>query len=135
MPINNKNTVGKNKPRPVFLNLLVIRLPIGGIISILHRISGVLLVFLLPAVIYLFELSLESPEQFTKVQGWFGSVSGKLALFFLLVVFVQHLFSGLRHLALDIDWGVEKKTARLTAWGTLLATIAVLSMFVAGELF
>ncbi len=130
MPINNKNTMGKSQPRPVFLNLLVIRLPIGGIVSILHRISGVLLVLLTPAAIYLFELSFENPEQFARVQAWFGSVSGKLVLFFLLAVFVQHLLSGLRHLAMDIDWGVDIQTARLSAWGTLAGTAAVLGALV-----
>lgn len=132
MPINNKNTMGKNKPRPVFLNLFVIWLPIGGIVSIIHRVTGVALVLLAPATIYLFQLSLENSTQFLKIQTWFGSWIGKLALILLVAVFVQHLFSGLRHLALDIDWGVEKKTARLTAWATLLATVVVLGMLVVG---
>lgn len=130
MQSNNKNTMGKSQPRPVFLSLLVIRLPISGIVSILHRISGVLLVLLTPAAIYAFELSLENPEQFARVQAWFGSVSGRLALLFVLAVFVQHLFSGLRHLAMDIDWGVDIHTARLSAWGTLVATVAVLGFLI-----
>ncbi|MEE8389026.1 MAG: succinate dehydrogenase, cytochrome b556 subunit [Acidiferrobacterales bacterium] len=122
--------MGKSQPRPVFLNLFVIRLPISGIISIVHRISGVLLVLLTPAAIYSFGLSLENPEQFARVQAWFGSVSGKLVLLFMVAVFVQHLFSGLRHLAMDIDWGVDLQTARLSAWGTLVATVAVLGILV-----
>ncbi len=130
MQSNNKNTMGKSQPRPVFLNLFVIRLPISGIISIVHRISGVLLVLLTPAAIYSFGLSLENPEQFARVQAWFGSVSGKLVLLFMVAVFVQHLFSGLRHLAMDIDWGVDLQTARLSAWGTLVATVAVLGILV-----
>ncbi len=130
MQSNNKNTMGKSQPRPVFLNLFVIRLPISGIISIVHRISGVLLVLLIPAAIYSFGLSLENPEQFARVQAWFGSVSGKLVLLFMVAVFVQHLFSGLRHLAMDIDWGVDLQTARLSAWGTLVATVAVLGILV-----
>lgn len=134
MPINNKNTMGKSKPRPVFLNLLVIRLAIGGFVSIIHRITGVVLVLLTPAAIYLFGLSLENPDQFARVQAWFGSAFGRLVLFFLLAAFLQHLFSGLRHLAMDIDWGVEKQTARLSAWGTLVVTVAVLGTVLLGWL-
>jgi len=132
VPINNNNTMGKSKPRPVFLNLFIIQLPIGGVVSIIHRITGVVLVLLVPVSIYLFELSLKSSAQFIKIQAWFDSWAGRLILVLLAATFIQHLFSGLRHLALDIDWGLEKKTARLTAWGTLLATGAVLGIVVMG---
>lgn len=134
MPINNKNTMGKNKPRPVFLNLFVIRLPISGIVSFIHRLTGVALVLLTPVAIYTFQLSLENSSQFVKIQDWFGSPVGRMALILLAAIFIQHLFSGLRHLALDVDWGVEKKSARITSWGTLLATVVVLGMLVMGGL-
>lgn len=130
MPSNNKNTMGKSQPRPVFLNPMVIRLPIGGLISFLHRLSGILLVLLTPALIYAFALSLESPEQFAKVQSWFGSALGSLTLVFALAALAQHLFSGLRHLAMDIDWGVNLHTSRLTAWSTLAATVTVTGLLV-----
>lgn len=134
MPINNKNTMGKSRPRPVFLNLFVIRLPISGIVSIIHRVTGVALVLLLPAAIYTFQLSLQGSTQFERIQTWFGSWEGRSALVLLAAIFIQHLFSGLRHLALDIDWGVEKKTALLTAWATLLATTVVLGLLVMSRL-
>jgi len=134
VPINNKNTMGKSRPRPVFLNLFVIRLPISGIVSIIHRVTGVALVLLLPAAIYTFQLSLQGSTQFERIQTWFGSWEGRSALVLLAAIFIQHLFSGLRHLALDIDWGVEKKTALLTAWATLLATTVVLGLLVMSRL-
>ncbi len=126
--------MGKSRPRPVFLNLFVIRLPISGIVSIIHRVTGVALVLLLPAAIYTFQLSLEGSTQFERIQTWFGSWEGRTALVLLVAVFIQHLFSGLRHLALDIDWGVEKKTALLTARATLLATTVVLGLLVMSRL-
>ena len=46
------------KPRPVFLNLVKIRLPIAGVMSIIHRVSGVVMVASIPLVIYLLDLSL-----------------------------------------------------------------------------
>jgi len=122
--------MGKNRPRPVFLNLFVIRLPISGIVSIVHRVTGLALVLAVPGVVYVFQLSLESSVQFEMVRDWFGSCAGRIVLILLATILLQHLFSGLRHLALDIDWGVEKKVARFTAWGTLLATAIVLGLLV-----
>lgn len=114
----------------MFLNLFQIHLPVSALVSILHRISGVALVLLIPAAIYSLGLSLQGEEQFATVQAWFGSVFGQIMLLFLLAVFIQHLFSGLRHLAMDIDWGVDVRTARFSARATLFATAVVLAIFV-----
>ncbi len=114
------------KKRPVYLNLLKIRLPIGGVASIAHRITGVLLVLLLPVAIYLLALSLESLAGFHKVVSFLTSVSGRIIVLVSVWLFAQHFFSGIRHLLLDIDIGVEKDTARVGAWLTFLAAAVTL---------
>ncbi len=121
------------KKRPVYLNLLKIRLPIGGVASIAHRITGVLLVLLLPVAIYLLALSLESLAGFHKVVSFLTSVSGRNIVLFSVCLFAQHFFSGIRHLLLDIDIGIEKDTARVGAWLTFLAagvTLIVLGFWI-----
>ena len=67
--------------RPVFLNLLQIRLPISGVMSILHRISGVLMVFLAAFFVWALGESLNGEEGYRLVVGLFGTVPGKLFLF------------------------------------------------------
>jgi succinate dehydrogenase / fumarate reductase cytochrome b subunit len=123
MPINNNNFVDKRHRRPVFLNLFVLRLPIGGIISILHRVTGVLLVFLIPLAVYVLDQSLSDPGFFQQLHLWLSQWWTRLILLIVMIMLFQHLFSGLRHLALDIDWGISRQTARLTAWLTLAATL------------
>lgn len=121
------------KKRPVYLNLLKIRLPIGGVASIAHRITGVLLVLLLPIAIYLLALSLESLAGFHKVVSFLTSVSGRIIVLVSVWLFAQHFFSGIRHLLLDINIGVEKDTARVGAWLTFLAagvTLIVLGFWI-----
>ncbi len=54
--------------RPVYLNLLKIRLPVPGIVSFAHRITGVLLFLALPFAVYLLDLSIESQQSFARVQ-------------------------------------------------------------------
>ena len=126
MSINNKISVDKSIDRPVFLDLFLIRLPIGGIVSIVHRVTGILLVFSTPFAIYLLDRSLTSPEFFNQIKTQLAHWWARLLVLIVLAVFVQHLFSGLRHLALDIDWGIEKQQARITSWLTLVSTVLVL---------
>jgi len=116
----------RNKPRPVFFNLFQIHLPIGGVISIIHRISGILLVLSLPLFLYLLGLSLESEAGFTQVATLFSSMTGKLLLLIWGVLLAQHFFSGLRHMLIDLDIGVEKPAARKSAWATPVLTLILL---------
>lgn len=112
--------------RPVYLNLFKIRLPIGGVVSILHRVTGVFLVLLLPPAIYLLQQSLQSAATFENAVRILGSLPGRALLLIVTWMFVQHLYSGIRHLLLDIDIGVERTTARRSAWLTLVVSIVTL---------
>ena len=115
------------KPRPVFLNLFKIRLPIAGIMSIIHRATGVLMVMAIPLVIYLFDLSLSGPEGFTQAKGIFAGIFVKLILFLFLWGLMHHLLAGIRYLLIDIDIGVHKPLFRQTAWAvTLIAPLLAL---------
>lgn len=114
--------MGKNKKRPVYLNLFKIRLPVGGILSILHRATGAFLVLLLPFAIYILDRSLQDPTAFDKISARLMSLEGRIALLIMVWAFAQHFMSGLRHLLLDIGIGDSKATARLNAWLAFAAT-------------
>ncbi|NOZ10947.1 MAG: succinate dehydrogenase, cytochrome b556 subunit [Gammaproteobacteria bacterium] len=105
-----------NKKRPIFLNLLQIRLPVGGVLSIAHRVTGVLLSLAIPATLYLFELSLSSEQGYQTVMDPIGSPLGQFVVFVLFAILIQHLLSGLRHLLLDLNIGESRDTARRSAW-------------------
>ena len=107
--------------RPVHLNLTKINLPIGGITSILHRITGVYLFLALPVLLYLLDQSLHSAAGYAKASDILHSFWGVLLLFGLMWALLHHLLAGIRYLLIDVDWGVEKTTAQQTAWGVLIA--------------
>ena len=111
--------------RPVFLNLLKIRLPIPGVISFLHRVSGVLLVLFIPVSIYALERSLAGTTGFAEVRGWFAHPVGILAGLAFLWALVHHLLAGLRFLLIDLDIGMAPAAARKTAWTVLVAAIVI----------
>lgn len=112
------------RERPVYLNLLKIRQPIGAIVSIVHRITGVVLSLLLAPALYAFDLSLRSPADFRHVAEVLSGWSGRLVALLVLWMFAQHLYSGIRLLLLDLNVGVRIDVARRTAWLTLAASAA-----------
>ena len=108
--------------RPVYLNLFRLHLPITGWVSILHRLSGALLFLLLPFIVWEFALTLASEAGFGRAIAWLSTPFSKLLTLVLVWAFVQHFFSGLRHLAMDSHWGVSLKSARRSSLVVLLAT-------------
>lgn len=123
----------KNK-RPVYLNLVQIRLPVGGVVSILHRVTGVLLVLALPFSLLLLERSLASADDYQRMASLAASLPGRLLVLIAVVAVAHHLFAGVRHLLLDLDIGIARTGSRLGAWLVLL-TVGMVSMTLATVLF
>jgi len=115
-----------SRKRPFYLNLLQIWLPVGGYVSILHRASGVLLSLAIPALLWLWSLSLSSVEGFALVQGMLRGGPGLVLGLVLLWAFLHHLLAGLRHLGFDLGWGESRLAARRSAWLTLLFSLVIL---------
>ena len=108
--------------RPVYLNLFRLRLPLMGWVSILHRFSGALLFILLPLMVWGFSLTLSGEAGFERVLAWLSAPFIKLLMLVLVWAFAHHFFAGLRHLALDIHWGVHLQSARRSSLAVLLAS-------------
>lgn len=106
---------------PVFLNLLQIRLPVAGVGSILHRITGFALVLLLPCLLWLLQVSLRDPTGFDQARALLGGGLGQTLLLLILWGFSHHLLMGLRHLLLDLHIGLQRPDYRYSAWAVMLA--------------
>lgn len=118
----------KNNNRPVYLDLARIRLPITAVISIAHRIAGIVLFLSIPFAIYLLDLSLGSQLGYNHVQGLLGHVSIKLLVVFIFWALAHHVFAGLRILLIDFGVGVERDEARRTAWVIAIGSVVTLVM-------
>lgn len=119
--------------RPKYLNLIKIRLPVPGILSIAHRISGVWMFLAMPVLIYLLELSTSGQAGFDQVQAVFDNPWVKLVLLVLVWSLAHHLMAGIRYLLIDMDIGVEKSPAFTSAiivlvGGVLVALIALVML-------
>ena len=111
------------KPRPKYLNLMEIRLPLPGFISILHRVSGAGLFIMLPFLLNLFANSLGTPEEFLRFKSTISHPFAKLILLGLLWAYVHHFCAGIRFLALDMHKGIDLPTARKTAGAVLVVSL------------
>ena len=113
------------KPRPKYLNLFQIRLPVPGIISIMHRVSGGVLFLFIPFLLALFEMSLESAQSFNRFKLVMGHWVIKLIVIGLAWAYFHHLCAGIRHLALDLHYGTELAGARASSYLALGVSIAL----------
>lgn len=117
------------KPRPKHLNLMQIRLPVPGIVSIMHRVSGAVLFLMLPLLLWLLQSSLQSPESFATFRAVVAHPLVKLILLGLFWGYAHHLLAGIRHLFLDLHIGAELETARASSMvvlaGAIILTLAV----------
>ncbi len=134
------SSAAAKKARPKYLSLTAllfeIRLPLAGRISILHRISGLLLFFPLAAwLLYLLDVSLASQEGFDRIRGHYLNLPiAKLGLLLFVWAFAHHFCAGIRFLFLDIDKGMELRTARATSLAVLVVSLAI-TVFVGVKLW
>jgi succinate dehydrogenase / fumarate reductase cytochrome b subunit len=132
----SEQTLQKAKQRPVYRNIGMAdlsnyRLPIIGIASIVHRITGVALfvgmIFLLPML----QMSLKSEAGFEAFRTivW-GNWIAKLILIALLFSIVYHLIAGVRHMVQDANKWLDLQAARSTATGVFIASVVVTAVLV-----
>lgn len=114
------------KARPVYLNLPKIRLPLPGIVSILHRISGALLfLFGIPLLLLGVAYSLASPESFAQLKDAIAHPVAKLLLLGFAWSYLHHFCAGIRYLLLDIERGIELPAARRSSVIVLVVSVAL----------
>ena len=112
--------------RPVYLDLPRIRLPLPGIMSFLHRVSGALLfAFGIPLLLAAVGWSLASPESYAELKAAFAHPLAKLALIGFAWAYVHHFCAGIRHLLLDLHVGVELVPARRSSAVVAVASVAL----------
>ncbi len=112
------------------VDALQYRLPLAGVVSILHRISGALMFVLLPFVIWMFDTSLTSEISYERFTAAFvagiGFVPGwgvKIVVLALIWAYLHHAIAGLRHLWMDVTHSVTKEQGRSSAVATLAISI------------
>jgi succinate dehydrogenase / fumarate reductase cytochrome b subunit len=110
------------------------RLPLAGIVSILHRISGMLMFLLIPFVLYLLDKSLTSEISFEYFKGFASHWFVKLVILALVWSYLHHFSAGVRHLLMDLHMGLDKDSGRKSAVAVFAISLP-LTALVALKLF
>ena len=131
-------TVVKSKPRLTNINavrdLPKYRLPLAGFVSILHRVSGLILALMVPVIVYLMDLSLTSELSYERFTSYFSAWWVKLLLIGVAWAFLHHLCAGVRHLFMDMHWGMDKTSSKNSAVAVFAVSI-VLTLAIALKTF
>ena len=136
------------KKRPEFRNINALqdlptyRLPAAGWVSILHRISGLLMFLLLPFILWMFDKSLTSEISFETFKAAFnvgiGFVPGwfiKLVTLAIIWASLHHLIAGLRHLWMDVSHSAVTKEFGKSSAVTVLVISVALTLVLGAKLF
>jgi succinate dehydrogenase / fumarate reductase cytochrome b subunit len=121
--------VKMNKKRPKHLALHLIKLPLPGFVSILHRVSGLLLFLALPALLLMLQYSLRSIETYTQLQTLLAQPILKLAMLGLLWAFLHHFCAGLRYLAIDLHYVRSLAQARNSSKVVMVVSLLLTVFF------
>jgi succinate dehydrogenase / fumarate reductase cytochrome b subunit len=126
------------KKRPEFRNINALsdlptyRLPAAGIVSILHRISGLIMFLLLPLLVWMFDTSVSSEISFAKFSaafniglGFVPAVLVKVVVLGLIWAYLHHLIAGVRHVYMDVCHAVSKEFGKSSAVFTLVVSLSL----------
>ncbi|MCM3564454.1 MAG: succinate dehydrogenase, cytochrome b556 subunit [Hydrogenophaga sp.] len=124
-----------------FKDLTTYRLPAAGWVSILHRVSGLLMFLLLPLIVWLFDTSVSSEISYERFVAAFAGGLGfvpawllKLVVLALIWAYLHHLIAGVRHLWMDATHAVTKEFGKSSAIVTLVLSIG-LTVVLGAKLF
>ena len=113
------------KKRPLWYNVNLPNLPLPGIVSIFHRVSGLILFLLAFWLLSLLDRSLASAEGFDRFRQIVATPLAKLVLLGALWAFMHHLCAGVRFLFLDLDIGTDLAPARASSYAVFVVSLVL----------
>jgi succinate dehydrogenase / fumarate reductase cytochrome b subunit len=116
-----------NRPRPLSPNIQIYRPQLTSILSIVNRITGIMLSICAVVLVVWLVAAARGPQAYAAVQGTIASGVGRIVLFGCTFAFFLHLCGGIRHLVWDTVHGFELRSIYTSGW-TVVATSVVLTL-------
>lgn len=112
--------------RPIYLNLFQFRFPVMAIVSILHRLSGVIVFLLVPVLLWVLKKSLLSQVEFNTLRDGMAGPMVKFLLWVVLSALMFHLVAGIRHLLMDMGYFDSKEQGKITSYVTFAISALII---------
>jgi len=117
------------KKRPVNNAYLQTKLPITALISITHRLSGIIFFLASLACLFIFQLSLESPMGFDLVVDFFNNLYVKIILTGIFLLIALHISFGIRHMIAECGYFEEIRSGNISAYAFILIGFGIFALF------
>ena len=118
-----------NKNRPINLDLKTIKFPLPAIASILHRVSGVIIFFSIPVLLWVLSYSLKSESSFEALKACLDGFFVTMVLWAICAALFYHFVAGVRHLLMDLGVGESLEGGiKGTKIAFLVAAVMILGM-------
>ena len=116
--------------RPKYVDINLLHLPVPGLVSIFHRVTGIVMfLFLIPALLYVLQCTVGSETGFNRWKSLFSEPLVKFVFLGFVWAYMHHLFAGIRYLLLDVHIGIDlapaRRSAKIVMVMGLLATILI----------
>src|SRR5665647_2237338 len=113
------------RDRPLSPNIQIYRPQLTSVLSVVNRITGVLLsVCAVVLVVWLFAAA-TGPHVYAVVQGAIASWIGQIVLFGFTFAFFMHLCGGIRHLIWDTVRGFELRSIYISGWAVVAGSVVL----------
>lgn len=121
-------TSNKNPTNIGIMSIIRYNFPIQAIVSILHRISGVILFIFIPLVLWAFNNSLYSKQSFTKLMHCFNYFWVEFVIWVFMSMLAWHLCAGVKHLCMDLGHFETKLSSKIASYLCIIIAIALISL-------
>ena len=123
------------RPRPLSPNVQIYRPQLTSVLSILNRITGILLSACAVVLVVWLVAAARGPQTYAPVQAAIASRIGRIVLFGATFAFFLHLCGGIRHLVWDTVHGFELRSIYISGWAVVMAGVVItVAAWVAGAL-
>ena len=114
-----------NRKHPTSPHLQIYRLPLTALLSITHRMTGVILAFGCVILVVVLAAAADSAAAYQAIAAHFATWYGQIFLIGLVFSLYLHFCNGVRHLVWDIGWGFELGSVDLTAKLAIALAVAL----------
>ncbi|QJD29848.1 succinate dehydrogenase, cytochrome b556 subunit [Methylococcus geothermalis] len=113
------------RERPLSPHLQAYRLPITALLSLTHRVTGVLLSLGLVGLVLVLMSAVQGPSAYAPMHAFLSGIAGRILLWTWIAALLFHLSHGIRHLAWDTGHGFSRESLTYYAWCELAATLVL----------